>query len=80
MLPFDIERKDAKAKKKLRELTSRRQGRNARQVMENVKVHIREWIAYFYVADMKRILQPEWQAHQWRNTRLGYCRIAGVRL
>jgi len=31
----------AKAKKKLKELTSRSRGRNARQVMENVKVYIR---------------------------------------
>ncbi|MET3211096.1 UNVERIFIED_CONTAM: RNA-directed DNA polymerase [Paenibacillus sp. PvR008] len=46
-----------KAKKKLKELTSRSQGRNARQVMENVKVYIRGWIGYYYVADMKRILQ-----------------------
>lgn len=100
----------AKAKRKLKELTSRRQGRHVRQVMESIKVYIRGWIGYFYVADMKRILQswnewlrrrmrmyiwkqwkkpqtkvqnlrklgvPEWQAHQWGNTRLGYWRIAG---
>lgn len=100
----------AKAKRKLKELTSRRQGRHVRQVMESIKVYIRGWIGYFYVADMKRILQswnewlrrrmrmyiwkqwkkpqtkvqnlrklgvPEWKAHQWGNTRLGYWRIAG---
>ncbi|RRJ66879.1 group II intron reverse transcriptase/maturase [Paenibacillus oralis] len=52
----------AKAKKKLKELTSRSQGRNVRQVMEKVKVYIRGWIGYYYVADMKRILQSwnEW--------------------
>lgn len=57
-----------KAKKKLRELTSRSQGRNARQVMENVKVYIRGWIGYFYVADMKRILQSwnEWLRRRMR--------------
>ncbi len=100
----------AKAKRKLKELTSRSQGRNVRQVMEKVKAYIRGWIGYFYVADMKRTLQswsewvrrrlrmyiwkqwkkpktkvqnlkklgiPEWQAHQWGNSRLGYWRVAG---
>ncbi|MGG1618864.1 group II intron reverse transcriptase/maturase [Paenibacillus sp. NRS-1782] len=58
----------AKAKRKLKELTSRSQGRNARQVMENVKVYIRGWIGYFYVADMKRILQSwnEWMRRRMR--------------
>ncbi|THF72427.1 group II intron reverse transcriptase/maturase [Cohnella fermenti] len=58
----------AKAKKKLKELTSRSQGRKARQVMENVKVYIRGWIGYFYVADMKRILQGwnEWLRRRMR--------------
>lgn len=57
----------AKAKKKLKELTSRRQGRNVRQVMEKVKVYIRGWIGYYYVADMKRILQS-WS--EWLRRRL----------
>ncbi|MEK0315111.1 group II intron reverse transcriptase/maturase [Cohnella sp. 56] len=58
----------AKAKKKLKELTGRSQGKNARQVMENVKVFIRGWIGYFYVADMKRILQGwnEWLRRRMR--------------
>lgn len=57
-----------KAKKKLKGLTSRNQGRNARKVMENVKVYIRGWIGYFYVADMKRILQSwnEWLRRRMR--------------
>lgn len=69
----------AKAKKKLKKLTSRSQGKNARQVMENVKVYIRGWVGYFYVADMKRILQSwnEWLRRrmrmyiwkQWKKTR-----------
>ena len=46
-----------KAKQKLRELTSRSQGRNVRVVMVKVKKFIRGWIGYFYIADMKRILQ-----------------------
>ncbi|WP_054940217.1 group II intron reverse transcriptase/maturase [Paenibacillus ihuae] len=56
-----------KAKKKLKELTSRSQGRNVRQVMEKVKVYIRGWIGYYYVADMKRILQS-WS--EWLRRRL----------
>ncbi|MNL02187.1 Group II intron-encoded protein LtrA [compost metagenome] len=58
----------AKAKRKLKELTKRSQGRNARQVMENVKVYIRGWMGYFYVADMKRILQSwnEWLRRRMR--------------
>ncbi|WP_059051658.1 group II intron reverse transcriptase/maturase [Paenibacillus senegalimassiliensis] len=52
----------AKAKKRLKELTGRSQGKNVRQVMEQVKVYIRGWLNHFYVADMKRILQSwsEW--------------------
>ena len=36
-----------KAKQKLKELTSRSQGRNVRVVMENVKKFIRGWLGYF---------------------------------
>jgi group II intron reverse transcriptase/maturase len=57
----------AKAKKKLKELTSRSQGRNARQVMEDVKVYIRGWLGHFYVADMKRVLQ-HW--NEWLRRRM----------
>ena len=58
----------AKAKKKLKELTSRSQGKKARQVMENVKVYIRGWLGYFYVAEMKGILQSwnEWLRRRFR--------------
>jgi len=58
----------AKAKKKLKELTSRSRGKNVRQVMEDVKVYIRGWIGYFYVADMKRILLSwnEWLRRRFR--------------
>lgn len=57
----------AKAKKKLKDLTSRSQGRNARQVMESVKVYIRGWLGHFYVADMRRILQ-NW--NEWLRRRM----------
>lgn len=56
-----------KAKKRLKTLTSRSQGRNVRQVMGNVKIYIRGWIGYYYVADMKRILQS-W--NEWLRRRL----------
>lgn len=58
----------AKAKKKLKELTVRSQGKQARQVMEKVKVYIRGWLNHFYVADMKRILQnwSEWLRRRMR--------------
>jgi RNA-directed DNA polymerase len=58
----------AKAKRKLKELTRRSQGRNVRKVMETVKVYIRGWLGYYYVADMKRILQNwnEWLRRRFR--------------
>ena len=51
-----------KAKAKLKELTSRSQGRNVRKVMENVKVYIRRWLGYFGIASMKTTMQrwDEW--------------------
>lgn len=58
----------SKAKKKLKELTCRSQGKNVRQVMEKVKVYIRGWLNHFYVADMKRNLQKwnEWLRRRFR--------------
>ena len=56
-----------KAKQKLRELTNRSQGRNVRMVMAKVKEFIRGWIGYFYIADMKRILQ-RW--NEWLRRRI----------
>ena len=51
-----------KAKAKLRELTSRSQGRNVRKVMEDVKFYIRGWLGYFGIASMKTTMQrwDEW--------------------
>jgi len=57
----------AKAKRKLKELTRRNQGRNVRTVMENVKSFIRGWIGYFYIADIKRTLM-RW--NEWLRRRL----------
>ena len=57
----------AKAKRKLRQLTRRNQGRNVRMVMENVKSFIRGWLGYYYVADIKRTLMS-W--NEWLRRRL----------
>ena len=46
-----------KAKQKLKELTSRSQGRNVRGVMAKVKVYIRGWLGYFRIADMRNTMK-----------------------
>ena len=57
-----------KAKAKLKHLTKRSRGRNVRAVMQEVKVFIRGWLGYYYVADMKRTLQSwnEWLRRRFR--------------
>lgn len=55
------------AKQKLKELTRRNQGRSTRAVMQEVKVYIRGWIGYYYIADMRRILRS-W--NQWLRRRI----------
>lgn len=56
-----------KAKARLKELTSRSQGRNVRQVMEKVKIYIRGWLGYFGIASMKNTMR-EWDS--WLRRRL----------
>ena len=58
-----------KAKQKLKELTSRSQGRNVRKVMENVKAFIRGWLGYFGIANMKTTMQ-EWDGWLRRRIRM----------
>ena len=58
-----------KAKQKLKELTSRSQGRNVRVVMRNVKVYIRGWLGYFGIASMKKTMQ-EWDGWLRRRIRM----------
>ena len=68
-----------KAKAKLKELTSRSQGRNVRAVMQKVKVYIRGWLGYFGIASMKTTMGrwDEWLRRrirmyiwkQWKNPR-----------
>ena len=57
-----------KAKAKLKELTSRSQGRNVRKVMEKVKIFIRGWLGYFGIASMKTTMQrwDEWLRRRFR--------------
>ena len=58
-----------KAKQKLKELTSRSQGRNVRTVMENVKVYIRGWLGYFGIASMKSTME-DWDGWLRRRFRM----------
>ena len=58
-----------KAKAKLKELTSRSQGRNVRKVMEKVKVFIRGWLGYFGIASMKTTMR-EWDKWLRRRFRM----------
>ena len=57
-----------KAKQKLKELISRSQGRNVRVVMYKVKVFIRGWLGYFYIASMRNTMKSwdEWLRRRFR--------------
>ena len=57
-----------KAKQKLKELTSRSQGRNVRVVMHKVKVYARGWLGYFRIASIKNTLKSwdEWLRRRFR--------------
>ena len=56
-----------KAKCKLKELTSRSQGRSVRTVMYNVKVFMQGWLGYYAIADMKNTMD-DWNG--WLRRRL----------
>jgi len=58
-----------KAKAKLRDLTSRSQGRNVRMVMHKVKVYIRGWLGYFGIASMKETMK-DWDGWLRRRFRM----------
>ena len=58
-----------KAKQKLRELTSRSQGRNVRKVMGNLKTYMTGWLAYFGIASMKSTMS-EWNGWLRRQIRM----------
>ena len=74
-----------KAKAKLKELTSRSQGRNVRKVMENIKVYIRGWLGYFGIASMKMTMQrwDEWlrrrlRVYIWKQWKVPKARIRNL--
>ena len=58
-----------KAKQKLKELTSRSQGRSVRVVMAKVKVYIRGWLGYFGIASMRNTMK-EWDGWLRRRFRM----------
>jgi group II intron reverse transcriptase/maturase len=58
-----------KAKRKLKELTSRSQGRNVRAVMRNVKVYMTGWLGYFGIASIKSTMQ-DWNGWLRRRIRM----------
>ena len=58
-----------KAKAKLREITSRNQGRNVRVVMQNVKTYITGWLNYFGIASMKSTME-KWDGWLRRRFRM----------
>ena len=74
-----------KAKQKLKELTSRSQGRNVRVVMHKVKVYARGWLGYFRIASMKNTLKSwdEWlrrrfRMYIWKQWKLPKARIRNL--
>ena len=74
-----------KAKQKLKELTSRSQGRNVRVVMYKVKVFIRGWLGYFYIASMRNTMKSwdEWlrrrfRMYIWKQWKLPRTRIKNL--
>ena len=80
----------AKAKQKLRAITKRNRGRNVRTIMAEIIQYMKGWLGYYYIADMKRILQSwnEWLRRrlrmyiwkQWKKpkTRVKNLRILGI--
>ena len=58
-----------KAKQKLKELTSRSQGRNVRAVMKRIKIFMTGWLAYFGIASMKNTI-AEWNGWLRRRIRM----------
>jgi len=58
-----------KAKQKLKELTSRSQGRNVRAVMMKVQIYMTGWLAYFGIARMRNTI-AEWNGWLRRRIRM----------
>jgi group II intron reverse transcriptase/maturase len=58
-----------KAKKKLKALTSRSQGRNVQVVMHKIKVYVQGWLGYYSIADMKNTID-NWNGWLRRRIRM----------
>lgn len=56
-----------KAKNKLREITKRNRGVNARQVMKEIKQYMTGWLNYYAIASMKQRME-EWD--EWLRRRI----------
>ena len=74
-----------KAKQKLKELTSRSQGRNVRKVMYNVKIFIRGWLGYFGIASMRNTmkswdkwLRRRFRMYIWKQWKLPRTRVKNL--
>ncbi len=57
----------AKAKQKLRAITKRNRGRNVRAIMAEIAQYMKGWLGYYYIAEMKRVLQS---CNEWLRRRL----------
>ena len=58
-----------KAKQKLKELTSRSQGRNVRVVMHKLRVYMQGWLGYYRIASMKSTM-ADWNGWLRRRIRM----------
>lgn len=58
-----------KAKQKLKELTSRSQGRNVRLVMQNLKRFMQGWLNYYGIAEMQNLMD-DWNGWLRRRIRM----------
>ena len=58
-----------KAKQKLKELTSRSQGRRLEYVLNNIKVYMTGWLTYYRIASMKRTMET-WNGWLRRRIRM----------
>lgn len=75
-----------KAKEKLKEKTKRSQPKPVRAVMQDIKIYIRGWIGYYYIASMRNILKSwnEWlrrriRMYIWKQWKKPKTRIQALR-
>jgi len=75
-----------KAKEKLKEKTKRSQPKPVRAIMQDIKIYIRGWIGYYYIASMKNTLKNwnEWlrrriRMYIWKQWKKPKTRIQALR-